>query len=218
MVTKFKTYESNFNRWPSDYITAVPSGEVIYASEEDINKLKSINWVIKNKRGIICSDQLVKDITSYINDSYTERKLRIIDYLIDWGLLKDQFVIYDDFSVDAMGPINMTGRGYVKIPVKFNRCTSDFICSHNKLDTLKNSPHTIHGNFDCSDNNLNDLIGGPKLVSGVYNCSNNMLITLKGVPLKLRYFNCSDNLLHDLEHAPSVIGHFIKNNNFFKDD
>ena len=213
-----------------DYIICIPSGEVIYIDDNDIEPLRKMNFTFFDvNRGIlstnrwVCSDFLAPKIKEYIGKKnvgwkwQTTEKERIEYFLLECGLLKDQYNIYDDMSVDAMGPVNMSYKNLKKIPVKFRRCTSDFTCEQNKLITLDNAPHTIHGSFNCSFNHLDDLKGGPRLVSGVYNCSNNIIMSLEGAPSKLRDFNCSGNLLRDLKHAPSVTGTFIKKNNLFND-
>ena len=206
-----------------DYIICVPSGEVIYIDECDIEPLMKFNYVFYDvNRGILstnrwaCSDFLSSKIKLYLDNKVKTIKDEIKEFLHECGLLKDQYNIYDDMSVDAVGPVNMSYKNLTKIPVKFNRCTSDFICEHNKLNTLVNAPRIIHGNFNCSFNHLDDLVGGPLFVSNNYNCSNNLIMSLKGIPSKLKDFNCSGNLLRDLKDVPEISGTFIKNNNLFK--
>jgi len=127
-----------------------------------------------------------------------------------------QFTIHNDYSVDAFGPVFMGYMNLNRIPVKFNRCSSDFDCSNNVLTTLENSPKTVHGNFNCSNNELINLKEGPEFVSMSYNCSHNLLESLEGSPAKLKNFNCSDNFLKNLDYAPIVSGNFIKNDNLLK--
>jgi hypothetical protein len=220
MVMNWKTFEANSVWGDNDsYIISIPSGEVIYATEEDIKELSKANYIryddgrgILSTRKWICTDIFAPNVKKFLEKERYSKKA-ITNFLLDCGLLKDQFKIYEDFSVDAFGPVNMSYKKLTKIPVKFRRCSSDFICSFNQLITLENSPFTVHGNFNCSHNVLQNLVGGPRLISGAYNCSHNLLESLKGAPARLKYFNCSSNFLSNLDDAPQVSGNFIKNDN-----
>ncbi len=233
MVTNFLKYNESIE-WKENYLVCVPSGEVIYFSDEDIEPLVKKNYIFyDDDRGKmlnlyrwVCSDFLAPKVKDYLankrppkigEDTHVLTKNLIKEFLLDCGLLKDQFSILPDLSVDAMGPVNMAYKKLTKIPVKFNRCSSDFNCSYNLLETLENSPRTVHGRFDCSFNHLEDLNGGPRLVSKLYNCSHNKLSSLTGSPIRLTDFNCSNNSLRNINDAPIVKGNFIKNNNLFND-
>lgn len=221
MITKFKLYEGS--DWKEHYIVAVPSGEVIYISLSDLDMLRKQNFVFfDSNRGdkslyrYVCNDVFINKVKDAISNTDKSAKQDIIRFLMDdCGLLKDQFRIFDDMSVDAMGPVNMSYKGLKRIPVKFNRCTSDFNCSYNKLISLVNTPRTVHGKFDCSYNKLPTLLGGPRLVSKLYNCSHNSLVSLEGAPLTSKDFNCSHNLLNNMDKAPKINGNLIKNDNVF---
>lgn len=76
--------------------------------------------------------------------------------------------------------------------------THDFICSHNKLITLKHSPIFVGNNFHCSHNSLTTLEGCSDKVSGSFFCAYNMLTNLDHLPNKIRGFNCSNNQLTSL--------------------
>lgn len=235
MVTNFIKYNESIE-WKDNYLVCVPSGEVIYFSDDDIEPLVKRNLIFYPTISINlyrwgCSDFLSQKVKDYLEtkkkiksilpkigeDRHILTKNLIIEFLLDCGLLKDQFSILPDLSVDAMGPVNMAYKKLTRIPVKFNRCSSDFNCSYNLLETLENSPRTVHGRFDCSFNHLEDLNGGPRLVSKLYNCSHNKLTSLTGSPIKLIDFNCSNNLLKNINDAPVVKYNFIKNNNSFND-
>jgi len=219
VVTKFKIYESI---WSEKYIISRPSGEVIYVDDDDIRELSKRDLILyDNFHGEssvyrwICKDEDAKNIKYYLDEKNKLPKTEIFNFLKECGLLKDQIKIYDDLSVDALSEVNMSHMGLTKIPFKFKLCSSNFICSNNKLKTLENAPFTVHGNFNCSFNMLENLIGGPRLVSKMYNCSNNMLSSLKGAPIKLNSFNCSANFLSNWEGGPDVKGINIKNDNLF---
>ena len=226
MIKKFQIFDNlQNNDWINKYILCVPSGEVISIDGIDIHPLISNGYIYydymisgnSKEPGYMCNDFMSNKVKIYINENSNKNKdvLNIKIFLKECGLSENQYVINVDKSVDLYGPLNMSYMKLRKIPFKFNKCTSDFRCAHNYLETLENCPFTVHGTFDCSFNSLKNLIGGPKLVSNVYKCNNNLLESLKGSPLKLKYFDCSYNYLTDLNNAPIVSNHFIKNNNLF---
>lgn len=238
VIKDYKKYNES-SKWDitDNYIVSVPSGEVIYCDLNDISVLTKLNYTYyDNSRGIlslyrfICSDFFAPKVKEYLNNKYPQKlnkfskvddwidnseKGKIAEFLMSCGLLKDQFTIYDDLSIDAKGPVDMSNKKLTKIPYRFKRCTSDFNCSNNKLTSLENSPYTVHGNFNCSFNHLTNLKDGPRLVSKVYNCSNNLIESLDGVPIRLNHFNCSHNFLSNLDGAPIVMYSFTRNNNLF---
>jgi hypothetical protein len=222
LITKFNLYENAVQN--ELMAVCIPSGEVIYLGNANIETLRLSGYLFKIRSSdeyYRCSDKHREYIKKYLNKIskpiVSLSRLTIMDFLENCGLLKDQYKILDDLSIDAMGPVNMSNQFIKRIPYKFNRCTSDFICSDNELSTLENAPLSVHGNFNCSFNKLQSLEGGPKMVSRVYNCSHNSLTTLKGAPVKLNFFNCSHNFLTNLKYAPDVknSNDFIKNDNFF---
>jgi hypothetical protein len=224
VITKFNLYENVVQYEP--IAVCIPSGEVIYLGYADIDTLRLNGYLFKIRvedEYYRCSDYHSEYIKQHINKNINTKPIvslsrtAIMEFLEDCGLLKDQYRILDDLSIDAMGPVNMSNRFLKRIPYKFNRCTSDFICSDNELSTLENTPLSVHGNFNCSFNKLHSLEGGPKMVSRGYNCSYNTLTTLKGAPMKLNFFNCSHNFLNNLNYAPEVVNsdNFIKNDNYF---
>lgn len=175
-MDNLKSY-SDINRM--EYIVSLPSGLVIDMKKIDIIKLFRMKLVKINLKiqKFYCSDADVDRIYELLNkNKELNNKQEISSFLIDCGLLTDQFTIYDDLSVDVYGPINMSYKHLFKIPFKFNRTTSNFDCSFNNLSTLENSPKIVHGYFNCSYNFLKNLHGGPKHVSKGYNCSNNNLL------------------------------------------
>jgi hypothetical protein len=221
-INEFLDWEDE--KYPENYIVSFPSGEVIYYEEDDILPLLKRTLIYSDRTAVghkfSCSDFLAPKVKEYLKN----KKLislptlkEITGFLIDSGLMMGQFTIYEDRSVDAFGSVNISHRKMKKIPVKFHRCTSDFNCSHNELETLENSPKVVHGTFDCSYNKLKDLKGGPKDVSRFYNCSHNELITLEGSPITVRDFNCSSNFLRNLDRAPITTGKLIRNDNLFND-
>jgi len=222
VITKFNLFEgADFD--DCDYVVCLPSGEVIYTEGADLKELELKRIIFKNSYKdiyFLCADYYANNVRKYIEavrkPVISSTRSNIMKFLEDCGLLPDQYKILEDLSIDVMGPVNMSYKNLKKIPFKFNRCTSNFNCSHNNLITLENSPASVHGVFNCSYNDLENLENGPKMVSKAYNCSNNYLKTLKGAPIRLTFFDCSNNLLTDLKYAPLVSDIFLKNNNRFK--
>ena len=148
------------------YIVFFPSGEVLEVSKTRANRLLDAG-LIKNSESreyFISYDYMAPNIKAIVKmDQMTikeDKKIsQIKTFLLHTGVLKDQFKINDDMSIDIIGSITMTMMSLSQIPHKFNRCTGNFICSFNNLATLKNSPTYVGGKFDCSYNRLLDLKG-----------------------------------------------------------
>lgn len=216
MVKNFKLFENS--DWTDNYIILIPSGEVLYYNNINIEPLIKKNIIMSKVDNIyLGSDINSKTIKNFLeNVSHgNSEKINVIRFLSECGLKTDQYEINSDLSVSAFAEVNMSFMNLRKIPVRFSKCTSNFICSHNELTTLENTPYTVHGVFNCSFNKLKNLKFGPKLVSKAYNCSNNELNSLEGSPLRVKVFNCSFNYLKDLHEAP-VADILIKNDNLFQ--
>lgn len=215
MIKNFKIFENNEY---SKYILGLPSGQIIDIAYKNIEELKESNFIKYNKTYHLYAfkDEDYLRIMRYLKKEIKMDHKDISYFLLDIGLMKDQFIIYSDLTVDTMAPVNISYMNLKKIPFKFNRCTSDFICSFNSLETLDNSPYTVHGNFNCSHNNLIDLTGGPTQVSKSYNCSHNKISSLIGSPVSVGDFNCSYNFISDFKYLPRISGNLIKNNNMLK--
>lgn len=70
----------------------------------------------------------------------------------------------------------------LKIPFAFNEVNGYFMCSMNKLISLKGSPQIVNGDFYCDSNKLASLEGAPKIVRGTFSCTLNPLQSLEGAP------------------------------------
>ena len=57
------------------------------------------------------------------------------------------YTINDDLSIDVNGNVNLAYRRLEYLPLKFNYVGVDFICSNNKLESLKGCPQTVGGGF-----------------------------------------------------------------------
>ena len=82
------------------------------------------------------------------------------------------------------GDVLLSGKLWTEIPawLKDVEIEGYFICSFNKLTTLKNCPHDIGGILTCSYNKLTSLEGCPENIKTDFNCSNNKLTTLQYCP------------------------------------
>lgn len=140
----------------------------------------------------------------------------------------ENYTINADGSIDVDDDVNLYNYGFVKLPLKFNRVTGDFVCNENALTSLLGAPNHVDGDFYCADsflrslegcpnyvgkrfscsrNDLTSLKGGPSHVGSFYYCHNNNLTSLEGIPKHLYDdFYCQHNYLTSLEYMPSVDG------------
>jgi len=82
------------------------------------------------------------------------------------------------------GDVALTGNQWTEIPawLKDVKIAGYFVCSDNKLKTLKNCPQNIEGDFYCDRNELIHLEGCPKNIAVSFNCAYNKLTSLEGCP------------------------------------
>jgi hypothetical protein len=95
------------------------------------------------------------------------------------------YTINPDGSIDVkgnvefeMGTLSELGR----LPLRFNKVSGLFTCSHNGLTTLDGAPSYVGKSFSCYRNNISNLKGGPKYVGARFDCSDNDLTTLAYFP------------------------------------
>ena len=147
------------------------------------------------------------------------------------------YTINDDGTIDVNENVTFFNRGLTELPLVFNKVNGDFICSRNKLSTLKGCPRWVGGYFTCSgngltslefspdyvneafvcnSNDLTDLVGSPKQVGGGFVCfSNPNLITIKGCPEKIgKIFNCLHTPIGSIFN--NVDRNFLHAFNFYK--
>ena len=117
------------------------------------------------------------------------------------------YTINEDMSIDVKGNVFFSARSLNKIPLKFNKVSRDFGCSHNKLTTLEGAPNTVGGRFYCGYNQLTNLEGGPNTVGGDFDCSYNQLTSLEGAPKYVGGdLDCSYNQLTGIDGIGEVKG------------
>ena len=72
------------------------------------------------------------------------RKYNITDYTIN-----------SDGSIDVNDHgVFFNGYGLNELPLKFNRVSGKFDCSHNNLTSLEGCPKYVGGSFFCNNNKL----------------------------------------------------------------
>lgn len=120
----------------------------------------------------------------------------IHDTCVHYGI--DKYDINPDGSIDVHDNVDLSKRGLVKIPIKFNKVFGYFDCSENDLITLEGCPKYVGGWFDCSFNNLTSLIGGPNEIKKFYDCDENNLVSLEGCPNIVDILFISNNNLKSL--------------------
>ena len=87
----------------------------------------------------------------------------------------ENYTINDDESIDVDGNVNLSFYELTELPLRFNKVTGDFYCSHNKLTTLKGSPRWIGGFFNIIYNLITSLEFSPDYVGGYFSCRCNKL-------------------------------------------
>lgn len=144
--------------------------------------------------------------------------------IISW--LKSHIIKNYELKRDAQDQIVVDVHGHVKlkispfdshgIDVQFGIVQGDFICSTNRLVTLRGCPYEVGGDFDCSNNCLRSLEFCPQKVGKNFRCAYNSLVNLKTCPKKIsEIFQCSYNKLTSLEGCPELIlGDFYSDGNF----
>jgi hypothetical protein len=96
----------------------------------------------------------------------------------------EDYYIHDNLTVDVKGNVNLLHLGLTELPVQFGVIDGTFICSHNKLTSLKGCPYEVKESFACCNNQLSNLNHCPEKVGCNFLCEHNPIIYL-------RNFNCS---------------------------
>ena len=85
------------------------------------------------------------------------------------------YTINDDGSIDVDGDVNLYNKGFVELPLRFNKVNGWFDCGRNNLISLKGSPRWIDGYFSCDNNRLTSLEFSPEYVGEWFGCCYNDL-------------------------------------------
>ena len=85
------------------------------------------------------------------------------------------YTINPDGSIDVNGDVDLYNKGFVELPLIFNKVTGCFDCGYNNLTTLEGCPRWVGGFFYCSRNRLSSLEFSPDYVGGDFYCKYNKL-------------------------------------------
>ena len=87
----------------------------------------------------------------------------------------ENYVINDDLSIDSHKDVNLSNRQLINFPnfIQFGHVDGEFICSHNRLVSLKGCPYYVGEGFYCHDNRLTSLEHCPSEVQYGFNCREN---------------------------------------------
>lgn len=102
----------------------------------------------------------------YLKEYKEYKKYKDIDSICKkFGI--ESYTINPDGSIDVDDDVDLPECKFKKLPLQFNRVTGDFICSWNKLTTLKGAPQSVGGDFICRGNKLISLRGHPNQWEGI---------------------------------------------------
>ena len=85
------------------------------------------------------------------------------------------YTINSDGSIDVNGGVDLYNKGFVELPLRFNKVTGCFDCGYNNLTTLEGCPRWVGGFFYCSRNELTSLEFSPDYVGDYFECTGNDL-------------------------------------------
>ena len=92
------------------------------------------------------------------------------------------YTVNNDGSLNINGKVDISNRHLIRIPYKFNKVSSDFLCNNNKLKLLDGCPEYVSGDFNCDGNRLTSLENCPKHVKGDFYCKDNKIKYLDWFP------------------------------------
>ena len=103
----------------------------------------------------------------------------------DWlnSMRISNYTINADLTVDVNGSVELNKKGLSEIPIQFNKVSGYFVCSENRLTTLKGCPKYVGNFFACNDNGLTTLQYAPQEVDSTIFTSVNPL------PFEILNFN-----------------------------
>jgi hypothetical protein len=143
-------------------------------------------------------------------------------------------ILNSDGSLDVDQDVNLLNKNLLKIPFQFNIVNGSFICSNNKLKSLKNCPKIVNSFFYFDCNRIKSLKYSPSRVgsdfmgsnnklkyigensinsSGFIDISYNLLTSLKNVNPNFTYLYCSDNKINTLDGFPELSENINFSNN-----
>ena len=96
----------------------------------------------------------------------------------------------------------------IELPKWIKNITVNFIfnSTFGNLKTLKNAPKIVNSNFDCTHNKIESLKDlNTEYIGGWFNCSHNCIKSFEGLP-KIKYdINATHNCLYSLKGLPEIV-------------
>jgi len=109
--------------------------------------------------------------------------------------------------VDVDGSVQLFGKRFTELPLKFGSVTGNFDCSDISLTTLEGSPHTVGGGFLCYMNKLTSLEHSPVKVGENFDVERNQITSLIGCPKSIGdEFIIEQNNITCLDDLPNHLG------------
>ncbi len=140
-------------------------------------------------------------------DKFLTSSANIKVWLQRHGITKFDLLKNDKYGwvVDVYQSVDLSYRGLLFIPVKFNEIEGKLDVSHNNLLSLEFCPQQVQGSFNMSVNLVKDLKGGPETVHGSFIANLNQLNTLEYFPSKVHgIMSLQDN--PELGGAQKIVG------------
>ncbi len=176
--------------------------------EYDDEVIDIFNWLKKNDRHY--KKNMEKNAYELINIHEINNKALLNELIQKDNLSLDYFenikLEGHQYIVNVKGTVDVHSKKITKIPFQFYHVEGDFLCSYNRLTSLKGCPQVIGGGFYCQGNQLTSLEYCPQSIGGNFYCSNNKLKSLKHVPQSIRGdFYFAYNQLISLEYFPEIV-------------
>ena len=134
---------------------------------------------------------LLKEIKN-TEGQYTDKDA-IYDWL-DYVDLKGKYIkVNDDLTVDVYKDVVLTGANLSSIPIQFNEVHGCFLCTRNKLTSLRGCPKEVYGDFSANNNQLQNINFLPNYIGGYCGLELNPLLTS----------------FHNIHHYAKVIDDYI---------
>lgn len=88
------------------------------------------------------------------------------------------YIIHPDMSVDVNDNVDISNKNLDFIPVKFNRITGFFDCSHNNFSDLSSGPKIVMRTLACRFNKIKSLSNYDVQIGWALDCEHNELTSL----------------------------------------
>ncbi len=131
-----------------------------------------------------------------------QRALKVLLKMLNKNVIKGDIIIDcslipQDFKSKVRhitGSIIIQNATTLQFFQNLQKVDKNFVCSGNKLKSLKGCSEYVGGSFNCKNNQLTSLQYAPKYVGGNFWCDYNQLTSLKYAPKHVgSNFWCSNN-------------------------